>query len=227
MPLILLNHNMKNVLPDTIDSAGVLHIELDQIYWGSIVLQITVDNGVITTAFDDFDDRLSSLVTFINEIDAGGFPSAAITQYRTATWSIEKVADPEMCLFTIDTHGMSGYSFQPSQLSALISRSTLLRQLVELSQAIGNHYNLAHGYLFFGGGFEEAVVDAILERTGREWDAGVADGRFADDLDGKDEYEARRMVVDLPLSETMQAIDEQCRTMMRTMVVPNNMLAPI
>lgn len=227
MPLILLNHNMKNTLRVTTDSAAVLHIELDQIYCGSVVLQITVDNEVITTAFDDFDDQLSSLVKFINEIDAGGFPSASITQCGTATWSIEKIADVEMCRFTLDTHGMSGYSFQPSRLSALISRSALMRQLVELSQAIGNHYNLAHGYLFFGGGFEEAVMEAFLERTGREWDAGVAEGRFADDLDGKDEYEARRMVADLPLSEKMQALDEQCRKMMRTGVVPDNMLAPI
>ncbi|MET3646023.1 hypothetical protein [Phyllobacterium ifriqiyense] len=45
---------MKNIPRDTTDSAAPLRIELDQIYCGSVVLQITVDNEVITTSFDDF-----------------------------------------------------------------------------------------------------------------------------------------------------------------------------
>lgn len=219
---------MKNVLVDISASTteSGLHIELDQIYWGSVVLQITVDNEVITTAFSDFDDQLSNLVKFINEIDAEGFPCAAITQYGSATWSIEKVEDPELCRFTIDTAGMSGFSFQPVRLSALIHRTALLRQLVDVSQAIGEHYNLAPGYLFFAS-FEEPVMEAFLQQAENDWDAGVAEGRFEDDLDKQDEYQARRMVAKLPLDAEMQAIDEQCRKMMRTEGVPKTMLAII
>ncbi len=203
-----------------------LRIELDQIYWGSVVLQISLGNDVITTSFTDFDDQLSNLVRFINETDAGGFPSAQITEYGVATWSIEQGDDPEICRFTIDTRGMSGFSFQPSRLSALIDRTALLRQLVDLSQAIGEHYNLALGYLFFAS-FENSVMESFLQQSEDDWDAGVAEGRFEDDLDKQDEYLARRMVAELSLDAEMQAIDEQCRKMMRTGVVAETMLAMI
>ncbi|WP_457301300.1 hypothetical protein [Phyllobacterium sp. P5_D12] len=217
---------MKNVLDDNGGSTSVLRIELDQIYWGSVVLQITVGNEVITTSFSDFDDQLSNLVKFINEIDEGGFPSAKITDYGVTTWSIEQVDNPEICRFTIDTRGMPGFSCQPNRLSALIDRTALLRQLVDLSQAIGEHYNLAHGYLFFAS-FENSVMEPFLQQSEDDWEAGVAEGRFEDDLDKQDEYQARRMVAELSLDAEMQAIDEQCRRMMRTGVVPETMLAII
>lgn len=99
-----------------------LYIELDSIYWGSVALQVHVDDEVMTTAFSDFDDRLSNLVKFINEVEAGGFPSARITDHSTTTWAIESVADLGMCRFTVALRGPSDWSDQPDRLSVPIDR---------------------------------------------------------------------------------------------------------
>ncbi|WP_288192710.1 hypothetical protein [uncultured Phyllobacterium sp.] len=193
---------MKNELLHTnqhsVDS--IVSIEPSSIFWGSIVLQIRIDNEVITTVFDDFRDKLSNFVKFANDSISGRFPSAAITQYGTTTWTIEAVAEPGMCRFTAALRGTSEWSNQPVALSIIIDRKCLNEQLIGLSRTIGNHYNLAHGFLFFGGGFGHSVMKDLLEQAKNDWNVGIADGTFTDNSDQKDEYLARRMVLELPLS---------------------------
>ncbi|WP_271893360.1 hypothetical protein [Candidatus Phyllobacterium onerii] len=164
------------------------------------MLQISLGNDVITTSFTDFDDQLSNLVRFINEIDAGGFPSAQITEYGVATWSIEQGDDPEICRFTIDTRSMSSFSFQLSRLSTLIDR--------------------------FFASFENSVMESFLQQSEDDWDSGVAEGRFEDDLDKQDDIWHGVWWLNYRLTQRCKRSTSN-RKMMRTGVVPETMLAMI
>ncbi|ERI14436.1 hypothetical protein O206_21905 [Ochrobactrum sp. EGD-AQ16] len=199
--------------------------DLKNISAGFIEIAVHGQDEIFETVIDDFDDDLRKIPKFGASLIAGNCPSDLLSDYSNCLWSYSEDGNSGTGIFRLHRQ------FDPlarnilSEITIEISRSDLINALNGLAKDIAFHDNFARGYLFFACPGDPRQDD-FFDVVDREWEEGLKDGLFPDDIDLKDAYEDRRFIEEFPLTEPEAAILKENQEMLLNTVRENPDIIP-
>jgi hypothetical protein len=194
-------------------------IRLTSIIWGAIEFVVVAAGERLEFRLHDIQDEPITLARFAGILEAGGEPQACLADGGTSLFVVQNTAQPGLCRF----HLRRTHEGRRSVTDVMTDRRALVAQFRALCTAVADHPYFAHHYLCHGGS-DDCVYEQVLDAAELEWAAGVKEGRFPNDFDAQDAYEAAALVERMPLQDGCARLAEEYRTMLRTLEVPHEWL---
>lgn len=171
----------------------------------------------IRSFLDELDDSLTLWVRFVQILESGGAPHAALCSSGPTHVVIQAEAEAGMCrLYVLDHQGE-----QTEKIDVVVERKKLIQAFRGFLAEIADHPCLAHSYLCCGD-FPDELYEPACDAADADWESAVKEGRFSpDDWDAERDFVERRIAARLPLTEKLAPIVERYQAMLRTLAIPD------
>ncbi len=196
---------------------STVKLSLSRICHG-ITWELTAGDVTISDTIDELDDFLELWVRFVNILAGGGFPHAALSVRTPTHFVIQDGGSSESCRLFV-----RHCSEDEKVIDLIVARKDLTQQFSSFLVDVSNHPCLGHSYLFCGS-LPDDLYEAADAAAQAEWEAGVKDGRHLDDFDAEMDFVERRIAADVPLPDHLLPVLEKTRTMLQTLVIPEEWL---
>lgn len=206
-PLILPSHNV---------GEATVTLTLKSILFGSINIEVTAGDNRLDLMIDDLSDNPVTFVRFVQILNAGGLPHAAMTNETWCDVIITKGPSPDQCRLFVNNE----YPSREGSIDAVTNRKALADAFTELALRIGEHQYFAHHYLYHGLPIED--YERVANAHDKDWAVGIQQGIYPDDVDVEDELLAARIVEGVTLPADWAEEAAKYREMFRSLEIPQD-----
>lgn len=196
-----------------------LAVTLTSILYGSIDLAIEAGGSRIEVGIGNVDDSLVLLVRFIQILQAGGFPHAALADRASTHFVVQDGGGGRIRRFILSARRDTGQQV----IDVLVDADALLRQFMSLAAVIADHALFFHHYVCHVC-LPTDEYDRVSEQAEADWQEGVASGEFVDDPDAEQLFVATRIAAHVPLPEECRRHAEREQAMLRSLEIPEEWL---
>lgn len=197
-----------------------VRISLESILFGGINVALEINDARLDLNINDYDDELIFLARFVRTLAAGGEPHATLSDRTYSHFVVQNSPVPGMCRLYVNA--LPEAALERRVFDVLTDREKLVIQFRQLTTAIADHPWFAHLQICHCC-LPEADYDRALDLAEAEWGAGVADGRWPDDIDAKEAFEAAKLVAEVSLPPECGRLAAKYRTMLRSLEIPEDL----
>ncbi|MCW5692495.1 MAG: hypothetical protein KIT48_09025 [Pseudolabrys sp.] len=194
----------------------IVTLVLKNILFGSITFEINAGDSRLDLVISDVSDNPVTLVRFIQILNAGGLPHAAMTNETWCDVVVSEGPSPDQCRFFVNNE----YPGQEGHIDTITNKAMLGKAFSDLALQIGMHPYFAHHYLSHGLPMED--YERVVKAHDEDWAAGVKQGIYPNDMDAEDMLFASRIVegVTLPVEYAKEAA--KYRHMLQSLEIPQD-----
>jgi hypothetical protein len=197
-----------------------VRFSLQSILGGDIRYTFEAGGRKANLCLDFLSDSLVLFVQFVREIAEGRSVSGNMGNYRTSAAAVSEGPEPHLCRLRFHASGAEDtWNNGAHDFDLIVERDQVIQELRDFLGAIADYPHFAHHYECYLE-LDDEICDRVGDEADREWEEGVKNGTYPDDLYARFLFEESKIAENVPLPEGGEEDAERTRVMLRTLEIP-------
>ncbi len=197
-----------------------IQFKLNSIAYGWLAFTVLTHSESIECNLEDIEDSLVQFVRFVQLLEGGKFPHAALQMNPVTSFVTNRVHNSPDKIRLVVNRVVQGTNHT---IDILMERSDLVQKFREFLRIISEDDGFGHMYLLFGS-LPDEEFDLLSDEAESDWKDAIERGLYPDEQMEREKFISHRLIKGIKLTEPQEDYVSAYREMLRTLDIPNELL---